>query len=140
MMRAGAPVARARGLRAPRSLLIRLCRWALHVPLLFVLLLSPFSGAQAAPGSGDPEDSASRSGWLTVTWGDGEPGSGSTSLMVSLVDESGEATILEIEPRSLGQALGLNRRRVVASGNWADSPGLAKQVLRVSSLQLDETN
>jgi M6 family metalloprotease-like protein len=60
--------------------------------------------------------------------------------MVSLVDESGESTVLEIEPRSLGQAVGLNRRRVVASGNWAAAPGLAKQVLRVSSLQLDETS
>ena len=140
MMRAGAPDARARGLRAPRALLIRFCRWVLHVPLLIILLLSPFSGAQAAPGSGDPGGNASRSGWLTVTWGDGEPGSGSTSLMVSLVDESGESTVLEIEPRSLGQALGLNRRRVVAAGRWADAPGLAKQVLRVSSLQLDEAS
>jgi len=140
MMHTGVPVSRVRGWRAPRSLLIRLCRWALHVPLLLVLLLSPFSSAQAAPGSGDPGENASRSGWLMVTWGDGAPGSGSTSLVVSLVDEGGETTVLEIELRSLGQALGLNRRRVVASGNWADAPGLAKQVLRVSSLQLDETS
>ena len=138
MMRAGAPVGLARSLLASRSSLTRSCRWALHIPLLFVLLFSPISGAQAAPSSGDPGGPASRSGWLTVTWGDGEPGSGSTSLMVSLVDESGESAVLEIEPRSLGQAISLNRRRVVASGNWADAPGLAKQVLRVSSLQLNE--
>lgn len=128
-MRAGAPVELARGLRAPRRLVIRLCRWALHAPLLFILLLSPISGAQAAPGSADPGGNASRSGWLTVTWGDGEPGSGSTSLMVALVDEVGESTLLEIEPRLLGQVYRLNRRRVVAEGKWAEAPGLAGQVL-----------
>jgi hypothetical protein len=137
-MRAGGPVAVARSLRASRSSLTRAGRWALHVPLLIILLLSPSSGAQAAPGSGDPGGSASRSGWLTVTWGDGGPGSGSTAFLVMLVDEVGESTVLEIEPRSLGQALGLNRMRVVASGKWADALRLAKQVLRVSSLQLDE--
>jgi len=139
MMRAGTPVALARGLRSPRSRVTNYCRWAIHVPLLFVLLLSPVS-AQAALGSGDPGDNASRSGWLTVTWGDGQPGSGSTALLVALVDEGGESTVLEIEPQSLGRAYGLNRRRVVAVGNWAEAPGLAGQVLRVSSLQLDETS
>jgi len=138
-MRAGALVELPCGPRAAHELLIRLCRWALHVLLLFVLLFSPIPGAQAAPGSGDPGGGASRTGWLTLTWGDGAQGSGTTALELSIVDESGEPTSLEIESDLLGKAYGLNRRRVVATGQWIESPGQAKR-LQVSSLDLDETS
>jgi hypothetical protein len=113
-------------------------RWILHISILIFLLFSPFFGVETAAGPAGLRSQVSRAGRLTLTWGDGKPGSGRTSLLATLVDEAGEATVLEIEPQSFGNIYGMNRRRVVAMGRWEEVPGLEKQVLQVSSLQMDE--
>jgi M6 family metalloprotease-like protein len=138
MKRNGTPIDLAYPMRWIHSFWAAIRRWILHISILIFLLFSPFFGVETAAGPADLRSQLSRAGRLTLTWGDGKPGSGLTSLLATLVDEAGEATLLEIEPQSFGNIYGMNRRRVVAMGRWEEVPGLEKQVLRVSSLQMDE--
>jgi M6 family metalloprotease-like protein len=138
MKRNGAPIDLAYPMRWIHSFWAAIRRWILHISILIFLLFSPFFGVETAAGPAGLRSQVSRAGRLTLTWGDGKPGSGRTSLLATLVDEASEATVLEIEPQSFGNIYGMNRRRVVAMGRWEEVPGLEKQVLQVSSLQMDE--
>jgi M6 family metalloprotease-like protein len=140
MKRNGVPADLDHDIRWIHSFWAAIRRWMLHISILIFLLFSPFFGVETAAGPGSLRNQVSRAGRLTLTWGDGKPGSGVNSLLATLVDDAGDTTVLDINPQSLGNIYSLNRRRVVAMGRWEETPGLAKQVLRVSALQRDEKN
>ena len=115
----------------------------LILAVLVAICFSSLSSAQAAIAGG-PERAAggqiSRTGWLLVTWGDGKPGSNSTSTIVTLTNDVGETTPIKLNEalaRPYGGILGLNRKRVAVKGSWARAQGLEVAALHVESIQLD---
>ncbi len=86
-------------------------------------------------------------GWLSVVWGDGEPGTGHATQRYWLElgpDESVELHIDDKTLRSAGGALALNRRRVVVQGSLLasnatplDADPAAPAILQVESVRLE---
>ncbi len=126
---------------------------------LFVICATPLLNASAAPALGVPPASSraagslplaaeaatpggkvSRSGWLTVTWGDGPPGSGLSSTALALVADNGDITPIfmdEAVARPHGGVAALNRLRVTLVGHWANPQAPEASPLNVESVQLD---
>jgi M6 family metalloprotease-like protein len=85
--------------------------------------------------------SETRTGWITIAWGDGGPGASSPVTLVAVTDDAGQSTPIlldESQARPFGGVLGLNHRRVVVRGRWEFPPG-AGRLLRVESLALDSS-
>ena len=83
----------------------------------------------------------SLSGWLTVIWGDGKPGSNVAVEIYMLTDDQGKSTQLSLDEKllqSLGGILSLNGRRVIAEGEFPSAPtrGVGPATLRVQSIRL----
>jgi M6 family metalloprotease-like protein len=129
-------------MRAIRVLLIRCSRRAPPVLLLLGLILSPAFGAQAASGFQESGDKVSRTGWLTMTWGDGPPGSGLESAVLALTSDDGDATPVQLDEalaRRHGGIGALNRKRVTLVGRWVNPEVPGASALRVESIQLVST-
>ena len=87
-------------------------------------------------------------GWLSVVWGDGEPGTGYATQRYWLEVDADQSVELRIDDKTLraaGGALALNRRRVVVRGtpmtsNAAsfDADRAAPALLLVESAQLEQ--
>jgi M6 family metalloprotease-like protein len=97
-------------------------------------ILEVYAAPRNAPGG------VTRTGWLTLTWGDGQPGTGLASNLLELVADDGQVTPLLLEEalaRPLGGLVALNRRRLSLTGQWASAQGLAAQALQVETVQLE---
>lgn len=83
------------------------------------------------------------SGWFTIIWGDGAPGTQATTVTYWLTEDGGQSTQLLLREelvRSLNGVLGLNRKRVVVEGNWTVGGldgGTTGDILQVTSLRLE---
>jgi len=85
------------------------------------------------------EGAPSRTGRLTVLWGDGIPGSGTSVTLITVTDDAGQTTpilLSDEQARPYGGILGLNHRRVVVTGSWRAVPALGGQALQVESIEL----
>ena len=123
------------GPRWPRGLLSALGLW--------LVLIGNVQVAVASALEAPPAGIVSRSGWMTVTWGDGGPGSKSAVVLFTLTDDAGISTPLllgEQQARSFGGLMALNHRRVVVTGVWAGLPGAEAPALQVQSLQLERAS
>jgi M6 family metalloprotease-like protein len=102
-----------------------------------------FSGNVRASAN-SPEPAVTLTGWLTVIWGDGEPGSGYSTKEYWLNQESGEVTVLLIDDKLISAAGGLlavNGKRVTVSGPMRlAAAGAGPATLQVESLTLLETD
>ena len=134
-------------------------RHALVVLALLVVFASPWLNAAAAPAldgpppqggaagslplaaeAAAPGGKVSRSGWLTVTWGDGPPGSRLSSTLLALIADSGELTPIlldEAVARPHGGVAALNRKRVTLVGQWANPDAPESSPLQVESVSVD---
>jgi len=110
---------------------------------ILAMCLSSVAGAQNGDGFGPapiPGGEITRTGWLSVVWGEAQPGPGSPTMILLLTDDAGETTPIlldEATARPLGGLIGLNRRRVTVKGEWADVQGMGPPPLQVQSVQLD---
>ncbi|MGQ9904230.1 MAG: hypothetical protein ACUVRU_07915, partial [Anaerolineae bacterium] len=87
-------------------------------------------------------------GWLSVVWGDGEPGTGYTTQRYWLEVDADQSVELQFDDKTLraaGGALALNRQRVVVRGspmtsNTAsfDADRAAPALLLVESVQVEQ--
>lgn len=110
------------------------------VPLFFALLLILITAAslQAAPISSTPPiglrpAADTLSGWFTVFWTDGKPGTQLSFEEYWLTADDGKMTRLQIDPALLQSAGGsntLNGQRVTVQGTW-----LSNGSWQVTSLQ-----
>jgi len=109
-------------------------------PAAAVLLASALFFAPGAPAQ--TAETAALTGWFSVLWGDGRPGSGlETMMLYTLTDRSGQTTLLALDEeraRAWGGVLALDRRYVEARGSWAlaGSADGAAAVLDVTSVAL----
>lgn len=86
---------------------------------------------------------ATLSGWFSVIWGDGGPGSDTGSQEYLLTDDHGQPTQLLLSDeltQPLGGILALNQKRVVIEGAWipVSAQGAGTPVLQAQSIRLDE--
>jgi len=106
---------------------------------------APAVEAEPVPGATEktpPGAKVTRSGWLTVTWGDGPPASGLTSTLLALIADNGELTPIlmdEAVARPHGGVAALNRMRVTLVGQWANPQAPETSTLQVQSVQLDSS-
>jgi len=128
-----------RRMRALRRIIAR--AWVLSA----ILAISLFNSASAQVGNGFNPSPLSggleaRTGWLSVIWGEAQPGPESPTMILMLTDDNGETTPIlldETKARPLGGLIALNHRRVTVRGEWAAVQGMGPSVLQVQSLQLD---
>lgn len=104
---------------------------------LLVALITCSSLAEGAQGAADRAGAqapqATLRGWLTVTWGDGEPGSGRSAMLFHLTDDQGKSSPVQLPEallRQHGGLQGLDRQRVVLRGQWVSRGGFARPVLQ----------
>ena len=145
--------------RAMLTCLIRLVpRRTLLLFALFVIWATPWLSAAAAPAldlppspgraagslplaaeAATPSGKVSRSGWFSVTWGDGPPGSRLSSTLLALIADSGETTPILLDEALAaphGGITALNRRHVTLRGRWAN-PQAGVTALQVESVEPD---
>lgn len=80
------------------------------------------------------------SGWFTIIWGDGEPGSETAAKRYFLTNDNGEVIQIALDQtlaQSIGGALALNRRRVEIEGVWDVPPTTSVETpqLQVQSIR-----
>jgi M6 family metalloprotease-like protein len=111
--------------------------------VIAAIVIMSFSGNVRASAN-SPEPAVTLTGWLTVIWGDGEPGSGYSTKEYWLNQESGEVTVLLIDDKLISAAGGLlavNGKRVTVSGPMRlAAAGAGPATLQVESLTLLETD
>ncbi len=83
----------------------------------------------------------SLTGWFTIIWGDGQPGSKQTSEIYNLTDDQGKRTQLLIDEqtlRSVGGPLAINGQRVTVVGTPTSvaASGSTSSAFRAQSIQL----
>jgi M6 family metalloprotease-like protein len=112
--------------------------------VIAAIVLVSFAGSARAGDAASAEQTATLTGWLTVIWGDGEPGSGYSTKEYWLNQESGEVTVLLIDDKLISAAGGLlavNGKRVTVSGPVRmNAAGAGPTTLQVESLTLLETD
>lgn len=121
-------MSRDRGQRHRRRLLILM----LVLGMLLTLMV-PAARTQAAPPHGER---VSRSGWLTVNWGDAR--SGSSTVVYSLNPEGQEEVqvlIDDVLARRHGGLAALNRSRVTVRGRWVRPEGFGSAVIRAEAIE-----
>lgn len=83
--------------------------------VIFITLLFPIIPVHAR--------SSEITGWFSVIWGDGAPGSNTSPTSVLLLtDDNGQSTHIQLDETELEAAGGIltfNRRRVAIKGTWA---------------------
>src|SRR3972149_1343374 len=114
---------------------------------ILAMCLSSVAGAQNGGGFGPapiPGGEITRTGWLSVVWGEAQPGPGSPTMILLLTDDAGETTPIlldEATARPLGGLIGLDRGRGggggAVRGRGAAARGGAPPPLQVQSVQLD---
>ncbi len=111
--------------------------------VIAAIVIVSFSGNVRASAN-SPEPAVTLTGWLTVIWGDGEPGSGYSTKEYWLNQDSGEVTVLLIDDKLLSEAGGLlavNGKRVTVSGPLRlTAAGAGPTTLQVESLTLLEAD
>jgi hypothetical protein len=111
--------------------------------IIAAIVIVSFAGNVRASTS-TSEPAVTLTGWLTVIWGDGEPGSGYSTKEYWLNQESGEVTVLLIDDKLISAAGGLlavNGKRVTVSGPLRlAAAGAGPTTLQVESLTLLETD
>ena len=111
--------------------------------IIAAIVIVSFAGNVRASTS-TSEPAVMLTGWLTVIWGDGEPGSGYSTKEYWLNQESGEVTVLLIDDKLISAAGGLlavNGKRVTVSGPLRlAAAGAGPTTLQVESLTLLETD
>jgi hypothetical protein len=112
--------------------------------VIAAIVLVSFAGSARAGDAASAEQTATLTGWLTVIWGDGEPGSDYSTMEYWLNQDSGEVTVLLIDDKLISKAGGLlavNGKRVTVSGPLRlAAAGAGPTTLQVESLTLLETD
>ncbi len=112
--------------------------------VIAAIVFVSFAGNARAGDAASAEQTATLTGWLTVIWGDGEPGSGYSTMEYWLNQDSGEVTVLLIDDKLISKAGGLlaiNGKRVTVSGPLRlAAAGAGPTTLQVESLTLLETD
>jgi hypothetical protein len=112
--------------------------------VIAAIVFVSFAGSARAGDAASAEQTATLTGWLTVIWGDGEPGSGYSTMEYWLNQDSGEVTVLLIDDKLISKAGGLlavNGKRVTVSGPLRlAAAGAGPTTLQVESLTLLETD
>jgi M6 family metalloprotease-like protein len=112
--------------------------------VIAAIVLVSFAGSARAGDAASAEQTATLTGWLTVIWGDGEPGSDYSTMEYWLNQDSGEVTVLLIDDKLISKAGGLlsvNGKRVTVSGPVRmNAAGAGPTTLQVESLTLLETD
>ncbi len=112
--------------------------------VIAAIVFVSFAGSARAGDAASAEQTATLTGWLTVIWGDGEPGSDYSTMEYWLNQDSGEVTVLLIDDKLISKAGGLlaiNGKRVTVSGPLRlAAAGAGPTTLQVESLTLLETD
>jgi len=112
--------------------------------VIAAIVFVSFAGSARAGDAASAEQTATLTGWLTVIWGDGEPGSDYSTMEYWLNQDSGEVTVLLIDDELISKAGGLlaiNGKRVTVSGPLRlAAAGAGPTTLQVESLTLLETD
>ena len=116
---------------------------SIFISFIAAIVIVSFAGNVRASTS-TSEPAVTLTGWLTVIWGDGEPGSGYSTMEYWLNQDSGEVTVLLIDDKLISKAGGLlavNGKRVTVSGPLRlAAAGAGPTTLQVESLTLLETD
>jgi hypothetical protein len=112
--------------------------------VIAAIVFVSFAGSARASDAASAEQTATLTGWLTVIWGDGEPGSDYSTMEYWLNQDSGKVTALLIDDKLISKAGGLlavNGKRVTVSGLLRlAAAGAGPTTLQVESLTLLETD
>ena len=104
-------------------------------------VVSPLPPAAKITTTARAEPATSLTGWFTIIWGDGQPGSKQTSEIYNLTDDQGKRTQLLIDEqtlRSVGGPLAINGQRVTVVGTPTSvaASGSTSSAFRAQSIQL----